>query len=455
MKACIPICEPELRDTFKQQISDCEAEAEDVTQMTSKAIQLLGCHSLAFYDALRMYGVGLGAIGGGNEDMCVQALAKGLDFVRYLPRGHGEPGAWKQKQADKVARAARRREEALAALERERMRRETSAEEIERLRKLKEDAVQRERDEDEKRLFDTAYLALTEHRESVVGSTRSECLRVVEMLRELAAIKDARYPYTLKAAIAHVNFAVVVLELEVENESEAQRDALAAVESALAEGMHDVARSYPVLAAVDETFFAEGFRSVDFPKHLPACYLLVLQNCLSILRRLQAFSTLSRSNAAVLTIGFLEEILSDKERANINAEREAMGMMILPYGDVSAELKETLDEFNQMRELELQRRAIEEQIRLDNERLAELRGHEDTADEVLRKLRLEKEETRRRRREDRINMIRTRNKLYGMIQSDEVSQLFRTKANATVEDFGYNGPKIKDPFESDVEDAES
>ena len=204
-------------------------------------MQLLGAHWLALYDALRLCGVGVSTIGAGTAEAQLRVLLRGLDWCRYLPPGLGEACSVRRRGEEKLARAADRRKEALAALERERLRREITEEDKERMRRDKVAAAQRERDEEERLAQDAASLVLGEYREAVTAgraATHAEALEVMAQWRGLAEVKSNRYPYTLKAAIAHVNAAVVVLEIEVEEDSAGQLEAKALVTRGLHEGMH-------------------------------------------------------------------------------------------------------------------------------------------------------------------------------------------------------------------------
>jgi hypothetical protein len=414
----------------------------------------MGCHGLALYDAIRLYVKSILSAGVGGDDFSIQIDTKGLDFVGFLPKGMGEACSVRMAHEEKLNRANQRRQEALAALERERLRREVSEEEKARLRREKIEAVQLERDLEEKQLFDMAYLALTEYRENISTTSKEDYSEVLQMWRQVGHLKESRYPYTLKSVICHLNTAIVLLELEIENEGAAQREAGALVKKALGQLMHVLMTTFPIKRIVQESDFDEGFKGIDFPDNEIPCYLQLLQNCLTLLKVVGDQNTLSHSNDTVMCIGFLDEILSQRERDCLYVERAMFGMVIFPVDDMLGEMAETLLEFNQVREMEHKRKALEIQLRLDAEQRAAAESREETLEERMKRLREEKEEEKAQRKEDRIRLARTRNKLYGMIQSDAISTLFKIKSKSVANRFGQDDPDVDDPFEEEGEEEE-
>jgi hypothetical protein len=260
-------------------------------------------------------------------------------------------------------------------------------------------------------------------------------------------MKDARYPYTLKSAISHVNAAAVLLELETEDETSSQRDANALALRCLEEVLYVLYKEHPGVREIIESIdFEQGFKGVSFAKQIAPCYVLLVQNCITILRMLGDYSSLSSQSDALLALGFLQEILTAKEREGLNLERRVLDMAILPIGDVTLELDDSLLEFNQVKEMEQRRRQLELEMRLEAERRAAEAMKEETSDEKLRRLRLEKEMARLRRREERRGQIKTRRRLYNMIKSDEITSLFKIKSKTVANNFGEDDPDVDDPF---------
>lgn len=60
---------------------------EQAQAMLQENERLLAAHSCALYDAVRVFGVGLGSIGTGSRDFCLRGYADGFDFVPHLPAG--------------------------------------------------------------------------------------------------------------------------------------------------------------------------------------------------------------------------------------------------------------------------------------------------------------------------------------------------------------------------------
>ena len=409
----------------------------------------MGCHAVALYDATRLYIRSVSSFGIGTYNVALEFDLKGFDWVRFLPKAMGESCSTKAYLREKVDRANKRRHEALAAIERERARRETSDEEKERLRKEKMELMQRERDIEEKVMFDTAYLCLKDYRESSVPKSRNELPIIVQKWIDLHKVKEARYPYTLKSAICHSNSAIVLLEVETDNEAQAQREASSLAIKCINATMEVLYSEYPIREIVEDINFDAGFNGICFERHLLPIYIILLQNSLSILKLVDDLATLNEQNDVVVTLAFLWELLPPKLKDNIQAERKIFDMVILPMGDVLSGLTETLMEFTQLKEIEIKRREIERQMQLEAELKAASILQVETPEETLRRLRREKELARLDRRRQRQSMINSRKKLYAMIQSDEISTLFRMKARSVAKSFGENDPDLKDPFDFD------
>lgn len=76
----------ERKELLVQKIEQAQAMAEENER-------LLAAHSCALYDAVRVFGVGLGSVGMGSRDFCLRGYADGLDFVPHLPAGAVELAA--------------------------------------------------------------------------------------------------------------------------------------------------------------------------------------------------------------------------------------------------------------------------------------------------------------------------------------------------------------------------
>eukprot|EP01034_Spumella_vulgaris_P025693 gene25693-32180_t len=107
---------------------------ERIAEVVHDNEQLQAAHSCALYDSIRLLCVGLSNGGAGSRDFCLRMSNEGANILELLPPGLGEFSPVKQAYADKVERAHQRKVSALAALERERARRNMTDEDRELLR---------------------------------------------------------------------------------------------------------------------------------------------------------------------------------------------------------------------------------------------------------------------------------------------------------------------------------
>ena len=409
----------------------------------------MGCHLTAFYDAAQICLRCISSLGMGFSDISLELDLKGFDWGPLLPKAMGESCTSKASLQEKLQRANQRKREALAAIERERVRRETSEEEKERMRREKIEAIQREREAEEKALFDTAYLSLNDYRGSSRHVTRAEMSIMLQKWIDLSKLIEDRYPYSLKSAICHNNCAVILLETDSENEAQAQQDAYTLAVQSIDEVMHILYSEFPIQRIVEETNFEIGFAEIPFEKQMIPIYVLLLQNGVSVLRQLNDYSILSEKNEIIVTLAFLVDLMSSKMKENLNAERKLHDMIILPMGDVVGSVAESLREFNQFKATEIKRKELELLMQKEAELNAASKLRTESPEEMLGRLRREKELARNERRRERRNMISARKKLYAMIQSDQVSSLFRLRARNVAKSFGEGDPDISDPFDSE------
>ncbi len=177
---------------------------------------------LAVYDALRMFSTGFSNIGMGTRDFCCRAqleynLKKDnttincINMMEWLPLGMGELIHVKELLREKKQRFERRRIGALAALERERLRRQMTDEDHERLRLQKQEALRLEYEKEEKLLFDNALSLLMNSRESRKNSQELNVL--VKAFEKICLLKEKRFPDDYGVNIARNNLACVLLEI--------------------------------------------------------------------------------------------------------------------------------------------------------------------------------------------------------------------------------------------------
>jgi hypothetical protein len=204
----------------------CERRAEKLMRQLEESVHLCGAHFLSFYDALRLYGEGSAGAGGGgggagagglvqfgcgSAELCLKINLMGMNWFEFLPEGLGEACAVKQKENEKIERAMQRKNAALNAIERERLRRDLDEEEREKRRLWEIANAQLARDEEEKTMFDEVYAMLLESREERVSSQDIE--EMIGAWKRLLELRERRYPNSLKVAVTMNDLACVLFEL--------------------------------------------------------------------------------------------------------------------------------------------------------------------------------------------------------------------------------------------------
>jgi hypothetical protein len=192
----------------------CERRAEKLIGQLEESVHLCGAHFLSFYDALRLYGdktAGISQIGCGTNEMGFKLNLDGMDWLHYLPEGMGELSTVKQKESDKYERAMQRKNAALNAIERERLRRDLDEEEREKRRLWEIANAQLARDEEEKGLFEELYSLLLESREERLPS--QEVDEMITAWKRLLQKREARYPNSMKVAVCQNDLACVIFEV--------------------------------------------------------------------------------------------------------------------------------------------------------------------------------------------------------------------------------------------------
>lgn len=188
-----------------------EAVLEKVVAMQDRVDSLLPVHLLAAYDALRLFGKGVGNAGMGTKDLNIRSTLVGVDIFQHLPRGMGEANHIEQLLVEKQRRFDLRRQAAMAAVERERLRRAMTEEDLERIR-LENLRIERLQAEvQDKALFVEAKARLYESRE--VKKTMGELGQIVKIFEDLAKRKNGRFPEGFDAIVATNNLACVLVEV--------------------------------------------------------------------------------------------------------------------------------------------------------------------------------------------------------------------------------------------------
>ena len=173
--------------------------------------QLSCAHACAAYDAIRMFTDGFSGFGWGTKEVSLRAVLTGLDVTTFLPKGYGEPCIPRQQKQEKMQRAAARKTAALAALEREKLRRTENSEENAERRAAKEAALKLKRSQEEQKLFAEAVDGLMSCRYG--GKSTAELATVARIWEKLGSMAASRYPETIKACVHASNVACALKEL--------------------------------------------------------------------------------------------------------------------------------------------------------------------------------------------------------------------------------------------------
>ena len=204
-----------LTRTERERLQDtkvkCEQRAAFLAAQLEDSVHLCGAHFLSFYDAFRLYGGGVSQVGGGTLEIDFKVRLTGTEFVHFLPPGLGEASAARQRGRDKYERAMQRKNAAMNAIERERLRRDLDEEAKARRREWELANVQLARDEEEKGLFGEAYSALVGAREEKLSLKDLE--EIAGAWRHLCSLREERYPDTLRLAVCQNDVACVLMEI--------------------------------------------------------------------------------------------------------------------------------------------------------------------------------------------------------------------------------------------------
>jgi hypothetical protein len=199
------------RDRLQRIKTQCERRAFKLSAQLEESVHLCSAHFIAFYDAFRLYGAGIDQIGMGTAESGLKVQVDGISWLHYLPPGLGEPSAARQTANDKYERAMRRKNAAMNAIERERLRRELDEEAREKRRQWETANQQLFRDEEEKKMFVEAYAALIGAREATL--TPKDVEEILTMWRNIVQVRRDRYPATMKLVVILNDLACVLFEL--------------------------------------------------------------------------------------------------------------------------------------------------------------------------------------------------------------------------------------------------
>jgi len=490
------------RENLQTKKINCEKRAASLSAQLEDSVHLCGAHFLAFYDAFRLYGDGIHQIGFGTNESGIKISMTGVDFVPFLPPGLGELSVARQKAKDKYERAMNRKNAAMNAIERERLRRELDEEEKERRRQWEAANVQLVRDEEEKTLFGEAYSALVGAREE--KQSQKDIDEIVAMWKHILDLRDARYPEMLKLAVCQNDVACVMLEISrsvpmrvAEATAllrQSSRIAFQHLEDAIGAEIHiteNKKQADEFLLQVaglneEEILHTTAEKAVEARKVVrekvlpqsPAAFILLFVNYMTSLRMTNNLDDLGDDDSQQYkeAIYLLLDLLTEKERTNIHVERVMELFTVLPLGDVKESLTKSLSELDEHRsvyhkkvEAEKLQKRLEEFKGVKNTRKGNVMMSEDEQKMSLDVLALvdpkkaAKIKFKRQQKEARKKRnisIKQRNKMYRMIASDQISTFFEKQAKKVDEDEALEWGDdhmagVEDPFAVSSEEESS
>ncbi|RYH28599.1 hypothetical protein EON65_11580 [archaeon] len=188
-----------------------EKTLQEVLHILDEQDKQQPAHLLAAYDAMRMFGKAISSVGLGSKDITMRLNVDGVNALQLLPAGLGEANDIQRLNEEKNERYAHRRQAALAAIERERLRRAMTDEDYER---IKQEKLRKERlfyEAQDKLVYDEAIRKLYESREE--KKTMAELGQIVKLFEEFFKRKQNRGGGGIDSIIAKNNIACVMVEV--------------------------------------------------------------------------------------------------------------------------------------------------------------------------------------------------------------------------------------------------
>jgi hypothetical protein len=190
-----------------------------ISTLEFQSFQELTKSFLMMYDCLRLFTTDFAHFGMGTKDFCSRMYFNNLftsnqsnQLMSFLPKGLNELSPIQEYEKNKLQRYINRKMKALAAIEREKMRRNLTEEEKEKLKQEKLLKMKEEFIVEEKSLFLEAREELFHIREISIKN-KEEVGEIIKLFENLVKLKESRFPLEYHTQIARNNLACVLYEL--------------------------------------------------------------------------------------------------------------------------------------------------------------------------------------------------------------------------------------------------
>ena len=432
-----------LKSKLEQQYLQCSKQIKE-----SEGAFML--HSIALYDAMRLYGSGIISVGFGTKELSANLSLEGLDFCHFMPLGIGERCKVKASQEEKQARSQARKHAAIEAMDRAKKQMTTDPKELEELRVQRAEELKQKHAEEEAKLYGEAFRALLNSREE--RKSIQEKLNILTLFERLCVLKNNRYPKTIQSAICENNFACVAIET-MGIEHPRANDAVNLFERANATMVAMLREHAPFC---DHEAVAAA---TTVPMDVASIAALVLQNYVSYLRLTKNDRYERISPEKVCYVTDIHDLLSQKDQTLLKSGKSRLyeNVTTLCIGSTKAfkeELDVTFDECAKLRAInnveEIPALAVEtvsglglgtmppDEAPAASEESKTEQAAQPSSDVMLdengnpmTEAQIKKAKFDRQRMEDavrRMNVSRERMKMYALIQSNQISQIFAAKA---------------------------
>jgi len=432
------------RDRMKQTKKISKEKIVFIEKSMKENIKLNAAHACAFYDAVSMYAKGINTFGWGTQHYGIRGTLIGFDFIQFLlPAALGERSKIKELKEEKVRRANQRKNAALAALEREKNRRNLDPAEKERLAQEKAQLLALKREKEEINLFQDAFQSLQFARDE--RKSNEELNNIIDLFERVLALKRNRYPNSIQATVAENNFGCSILELlgythnrrdvMIKSIESSTEWCIKYIDKHFKKYKNELQKERENEDSLDGETVEMSDESKSFEENISPCIVL-MQNYLSMMKGGRNMNTIFLDNEVdkmKFTILTMFECLNDKdqEMVVVGACRQVNNMPVFIVGDIYENLNLTISDGKFLR-------GDVDPINKDNDEdsFAEEKSLHDASSaslesEVLDEKELKKLKYARQRELDnqkRMKTIKERHKLYHLIHSNEITAIFHEKA---------------------------